>query len=411
MTRHLHFDCFNGISGDMTLGALVDLGLDLGDLQRRLAALPVGPFRLTAEKIKRQGIVGTKVRVEVSEDAHPHAHLRHVVEKVRAAGLPDRVTERAIRAFTLIAEAEAHVHGSTVEKIHFHEVGANDAVIDIAGAMLGVELLGIDSFSASPVAVGNGFVQCAHGTMPVPAPATIEILKGFPTRSTDIEGELATPTGAAILRTLAGDRAASPSGFSVDRIGYGAGTREIPGHPNYLRLQLGAVPADLSSGESRDVALPLSRSAVTILETEIDDMSPELAGHLMERLLAEGARDAHFLPVQMKKNRPGLHLCVLCDPTRADRLAALILRETSTFGLRMHSADRYCLRREAASVSTPAGEIQVKIGYWGDEILKVSPEYESCRALAESTGQPLRRIYDEAVAAIQEKFFSASARR
>jgi hypothetical protein len=387
MARHLHFDCFNGISGDMTLGALVDLGIAVEDLQRGLAKLPIGPFALRAETIERAGIVATKVTVEVEEDPHPHAHLRHVVEKVRAADLPPRATERAVAAFGLIAEAEARVHGSTPEKIHFHEVGAKDAIVDIAGSMLGVEMLGVESFSASAIAVGNGTVKCAHGVMPVPTPATVEILIGAPMRATDIDGELATPTGAAIMRTLAGDAIGARPQMRTSRIGYGAGTREIPGHPNCLRLLLGETEAPGSG-------LPVERDEVLSLETEIDDMSPELCGHLMSRLLSAGALDVQFHPVQMKKNRPGLGLRALCSRADADRLAEIILRETSTFGLRVISASRLCLARRSETVATPVGPIEVKIGLWNGAPLKVSPEYESCREAAERSGRPLREIYD-----------------
>ncbi|MBI3736221.1 nickel pincer cofactor biosynthesis protein LarC [Candidatus Sumerlaeota bacterium] len=395
MGKHLHFDCFNGISGDMTLGALVDLGLDIAELEKGLAGLPVGPFRLRAEKIKRSGIMGTQVHVEVEEDHHKHSHLKHIVEKVRAANLPARVTERAIAAYQLLAEAEARVHGSTIEKIHFHEVGAKDAILDVAGAMLGVEMLGVDSFSASTVAVGHGTVKCAHGVMPVPAPATAEILKGVPTTATEIEGELTTPTGAAILRVLVGDEAGISPAMKTDAIGYGAGTRVVEGHPNYLRMMLG-------KRESKYAALPVESEKIVSLETEIDDMSPEIGGYVMEKLFTSGARDVQFQPVQMKKNRSGQHLRVLCHEGDIDRLAEVILHETSTFGVRVMRGDRLCLRRQLQWLDTPLGPVPVKIGLWGDRVIKAKPEYEACRALANSTGHNLREVFDVARRAIQD---------
>ena len=397
MPLHLHFDCFNGISGDMTLGALVDLGVDVAELEKRLSGLPIGKFHLRAEKIKRAGIAGTKVSVEVEEESKPHAHLSHIIDKVEAADLGRTVTARAIAAYRHLAEAEAHVHATTPEKVHFHEVGAKDAIVDIAGSMMGIEMLGVETFSAAPVAVGNGSVKCAHGVMPVPAPATAELLKGLSIRGTDIEGELTTPTGAAILRTLTADSAGGPLTMKPTAIGYGAGSREIPGHPNYLRLTLGEL-----EGAS---ALPVEREEITSLETEIDDMSPELSGHLMEKLFDAGALDVHYSAVQMKKNRPGQHLRVLCRRGDADRLAEMVLRETSTFGLRIAVTERLCLRRRAETVETPEGTIPVKVGLWGDRVLKVSPEYEACRVLAAGSGRPLREIYDIANRAIAEKYF------
>lgn len=417
MPRHLHFDCFSGISGDMMLGALVDLGLDPAELEKGLRGLPIGPLRLSAEKVDRSGITGTKVHVEVDEEPrprpdrekeHPHGHsyhaphLKDIIAKVEAAGLAPRVTQRAVAAYRLIAEAEAKVHGAAVEKIHFHEVGANDAIVDVAGAMLGVELLGIESFSASAVAVGSGTVQCAHGLMPVPVPATAELLRGLPTRPGGVEGELTTPTGAAILRVLAGDAVGRLVPIEIERIGYGAGSRRIPGHPNHLRLFLGRAAAASS-------ALPVKTEEILVLETEIDDMSPEVSGHLMDRLLAAGALDVQFSPVQMKKNRPGQRLRALATPARGDRLAEIIFRETSTFGLRVTRAERLCLERRSGAVQTPLGPIAVKLGLWDGRVLKVSPEYESCRAAAEAGGRPLIEIYDLVRRAIAETYPPGSA--
>jgi len=301
------------------------------------------------------------------------------------------------------------VHGTAPEKIHFHEVGAKDAILDVAGAMMGIELLGIESFSASPVTVGSGMVQCRHGLLPVPAPATAELLKGLPTVAGDLQAELVTPTGAAILSTLLaegrGRPAAEGSVLVTERIGYGAGDKDFEGRANFLRLLLCRERRPEAEAPPRlQPELPAERTAVLVLETEIDDMSPEVAGYLMDRLLADGAWDVQFSPVQMKKNRPGLRLRVLCDPEREAPLAERLFRETSTFGLRRQLVERWRLERRLEQVQTPLGPVAVKVGLWGGRVLKVSPEFESCRALAETHGMALAEVYDLARAAIREKY-------
>jgi uncharacterized protein (TIGR00299 family) protein len=430
--RHLHFDCYCGISGDMTLGALVDLGVSVEDLQRGLARLPIGPFALVARKVKRQGIIATQVDVQVDE-GHAHRHLKHIYEIVDKGALPPRVLERAKVAYRKLAEAEAHVHASTPEKIHFHEVGAKDAILDVAGAMLGFELLGIESFSAGAVVVGSGTVKCAHGVMPVPAPATAELLKGMPHRAGAWEYEMATPTGVAILGTVLGEGGrplaqgfvSGETALIAEKIGYGAGTRIIEGCPNFLRLMLcSAAPASLSAsiGSPASVPsvtsvwssvspvpsaspppnLPIERDQILALECEIDDMSPEVAGYVMEQLFTDGALDVQFSPVQMKKNRPGLSLRVLAPLAAEAALVERILRETSTFGLRRAVLDRWVLPRRSEELVTPFGPVKIKRGLWNGQPFKAAPEYESCRALAESTGQPLQAIYDAARAEMNQ---------
>lgn len=399
--RHLHFDGFCGISGDMILGALVDLGVDCAAIQQRLAGLPIGPFRLRAEPLKRQGIVGTQVHVEVEEE-HAHRHLRHVIEIIEAIELPAPVKARAIGAYTRLADAEAHVHGSTREKIHFHEVGAKDAILDVAGAMVGMDLLGAETFSAGPLTVGSGTVQCQHGLMPVPAPATAELLRGIPWHAGPWKAEMATPTGVAILATLLdepGSGAPADTGdLRIERIGYGGGSRELPGCANFLRLMLGER---IEAGGAR------ARHSVIVLETEIDDMNPEVAGYLMERLLELGAFDAQFQSVQMKKNRPGLRLRVLCGPDRERVLIEALLRETSTFGVRRQQVERVCLDRRGENLDTPLGPIQIKVGMLDGRVLKAAPEYESCRRLAIELGLPLSAVYDRARAAIDQRYGDA----
>lgn len=404
-TTHLHFDCYSGISGDMTIGALVDLGAPVEEIERCLKGLPIGPFSLRAERVKRQGIMGTKVHVEVAEDPHAHRHLRHILEIVEGAALPAQVIRRARRAYQKLAEAEAHVHGTTPEAIHFHEVGAKDAILDVAGAMVALELLGIKSFSTSPVAVGSGTVQCRHGVMPVPAPATAELLKGLPQVAGEVVSELVTPTGAAILSTVieeAGVRLARPGmgGLVARRIGYGAGDKVFEGRANFLRAML----CDAPGSPAEETRLPVEEHEVAVLETEIDDMSPEVAGYLMDRLLADGAYDVQFSPVQMKKNRPALRVRVLCEPAREGKLAERIFRETSTFGIRRERLERWCLARRLEEVPTPLGPVAVKVGLWGKRVLKVSPEYEACRALAEARGLALAEVYELVRAAIRTHY-------
>ncbi|MEN6625071.1 MAG: nickel pincer cofactor biosynthesis protein LarC [Candidatus Sumerlaeia bacterium] len=394
MGKHLHFDCYSGVSGDMTLGALVDLGVPIEEIERPLQALPIGPVRLRAEKVMRQGIQGTLVHVEVHEDHHAHRHLRHILEIIESAkDLPPRVVQRAATAFRLIAEAEALVHGKTIETIHFHEVGAKDAIVDVTGAMLGMELLGIDTFSVSPITAGFGYIDCAHGKMPVPAPATAELLKGLAWTPGPVEAEMATPTGVAIVRTLIAAAPAPARPLTSARVGYGGGGRELKGIANYLRLWL---------CESISPAIPALREPVLVLECEIDDMPAETAGYVMERLLEAGALDASFSAVQMKKNRPGLHVRVIAEPSKEATLAELLFKETSTLGVRRTLTERWALGRRAETVQTELGPVAVKVALWGERVLKAAPEYESCRELAIKTGRPLAEIYDIARIAIRK---------
>jgi hypothetical protein len=401
-----YFDCYNGISGDMALGALVDLGLDVADLQRGLASLPVEGFEIRAEPVKRQGIRATRIHIIVDETKDVHRHLKDLYAILDGSQLPERVRARSREAFRRIAEAEAQVHRRPVEQIHFHEVGCLDAIVDVAGTMLGVELLGIERVIASPLAVGEGTVHCRHGELPVPAPATAEILKGVPIYSGGIQAELTTPTGAAIITTLA-ERFGSLPPLRARAIGYGAGQREIPGQTNCLRVILGEPFAEPPAAPMGDFIAHTESQTLYLLETEIDDMNPELFSALIERLFALDALDVHWTPVQMKKNRPGVSLQVLVDLEHRDAAATAIFRETSTFGLRVLPVERHCLRRSFDSVTTPFGPVRVKIGYWGDEILKVTPEYEECRRLAASKGVPLGRIYQAAAAEIERRYFAS----
>ncbi|MCX8035624.1 MAG: nickel pincer cofactor biosynthesis protein LarC [Candidatus Sumerlaeia bacterium] len=407
-----YFDCYNGISGDMTLGALVDLGLDVTDLKKGLASLPVEGFDIQAVAVKRQGIRATRVDVSVDESKDTHRTLGDLYKILDGSQLPERVRARAREAFRRLAEAEAEVHRRPVERIHFHEVGCIDAIVDIAGAMLAIELLGIERVVASPIATGHGMVRCRHGELPVPAPATVQILRGVPIYSGGIEAELTTPTGAAIITTLAESFGPLPP-MIPRKIAYGAGQRELPNQTNCLRVILGEpAEASLPSAHSMPSAPSPELSAHTqseilhVIETEIDDMNPEFFSALIERLFAAGAHDVHWIPVQMKKNRPGVSLHVLADAAHRDTLAAMVLRETSTFGLRIATVERHCLRRSFGSIDTPFGPIRVKIGYWGETILKVTPEYEECRRQAAAHDVPLSRVYQAAVAEIERRYFA-----
>ena len=403
------FDCYNGISGDMALGVLVDLGLDVAALRRGLASLPVEGFEIRAEAVKRSGIRASRVDVIVDEAKDVHRKLGDLYAILEGSQLPDRVLARTREAFRRLAEAEAEVHRRPVDRIHFHEVGCLDAVVDIAGTMLGVELLGIERVFASPLAVGQGTVHCQHGDLPVPAPATIQILRGVPIYSGGIEAELTTPTGAAIIATLAENFGPMPP-IRPRAIGYGAGQREIPGQTNCLRVILGELAADKPAvGDAGDLAARTERETLYLLETEIDDMNPEFFSALIEGLFALGAFDVHWTPVQMKKNRPGVSLQVLVDAEHRDAAATMIFRETSTFGLRVLTVERYCLRRSFDSIATPFGPVRVKIGYWGERVLKVTPEYEECRRLAASKDLPLGRIYQAAAAEIERRYFTPDA--
>lgn len=395
---HLHFDCYSGLSGDMTLGALADLGVDAGAILTALKKLDIGPLDLRPERVMRQGVGGTRMIVEVEEEPGAHRHLHHVIEILERAGLPERASRRAAEAYRRLAQAEAHVHGSTIEKVHFHEVGARDAIVDIAGAMLGIELLGATAFSCSTIRAGGGTVTCRHGVMPVPAPATAELLKGLPWAPGPVEVELATPTGIAILATLLAEPGSTrgvPAELRPGKIGYGAGSRELPGHANYLRLML-------CEGAS-EPELPIDRDRVVVLEAEIDDMSPELGGHALGQLMASGALDAHFIPAHMKKRRPGFSLRVIARPEDEAMLVETILRETTSFGVRRSECDRWKLPRRIETVDTAAGPVEIKIGLWDEEIVQASPEFESCREAAIQSGMPLRDVMNLARAAALEK--------
>ena len=386
MTKIAYFDCFSGASGNMILGALLDAGLALEDLQAELNKLHVSGFQLQVTRVKRQGIAATHVEV-LTEETHTHRHLHHISEILTKSALDQPVKDASRRIFTRLAEAEAKVHDTTIERIHFHEVGALDAIVDVVGAVAGLRKLGVTKIYVSPFAQGTGFTICDHGKIPIPAPATVELLKGKPVRYTDIEAELVTPTGAAILSTL-GEHFGLPPLISFDVIGYGAGTRELP-IPNTLRLFL---------GQHDEIAAEYDCDTVTVIEANIDDMNPQLYDYLFEKLFANGALDVFTTPVMMKKNRPGIVLSVIAPPELRPPLVTIILTETTTIGVRWHDMPRAKAQRESCTVETAYGPVRVKISRLGAKIINIAPEYDDCKKLAQARPEiPLKQIYQAAL--------------
>ena len=392
----LYLDCQSGISGDMFLSAMLDLdaGFSLAGLREALARLPLSGYELVAHPFADKGISGSHFDVIMTEQDQPTRHLADILTLLHGGELPSRVRERAIAIFRCLAEAEAAVHGTSVEDVHFHEVGAIDAIVDITGAALAIETLNISQVFASALPLTSGQVKTAHGLLPVPAPATLEILRkvAAPWKPRPVEGELVTPTGAAILATLA--RFETPA-IAIERIGYGFGKKSLP-WPNCLRACLGtALTSDAGTAhEDADV------DWVTVIETNIDNMSGELLGGLMERLLAAGALDVAYTPMQMKKNRPAVLISVICPPEQGDALARMILRETSTLGVRMQQMQRLKAQRSQEYVETPLGPLLVKVKRLGARVLSAAPEYEECQRIAHERNMPLAAVYELAQHAI-----------
>jgi uncharacterized protein (TIGR00299 family) protein len=419
--RIAYLDCFSGISGDMMLGALVHAGVDPELFRNTVRALGV-EARLEVREVSRSGISSTKVDVITAENSaddkhvvlnHPHDHghdhhdrhdhdhahdhshekhehahgrsLKEIEKLISSARLEASVRDLALRAFRLLGEAEAKIHNIPIEKIHFHEVGAVDAIVDITCAAAGCISLGVDRWMCSPVNVGGGTVKCAHGIFPVPAPATAELLKGARIYNSGINAELVTPTGAAILRALDVNYTAMPE-LTVDRIGYGAGTRDLKETANVVRITIGEAAA---RAEDSDV--------VTVIETALDDLTPQVLGYVIEQALAAGALDAMAAPVQMKKGRPGHLLTALCRPEDGQRISTLLLRETSALGVRMRQETRRVMQRRFETVSTQWGDVRVKMGYLDGQLANCAPEFEDCRHIAQEHGVPLKTVMQEAV--------------
>lgn len=391
-----YLDCFSGISGNMTVGAFLDAGMPLEYLQKELAKLPIRDhYQLIYKRVNKQGISAAYFDVDLHHhhhheenhgQHHHHRGLREIIALINDSSLPDKVKDLAGKIFTRLGNAEAAVHNCSLEEIHFHEVGAVDAIIDIVGAALGIYYLGIEKVYASHLHVGSGTVRCAHGIMPIPAPATAELLKGAPIYATEIKGELVTPTGAAIISTLADGFGPLPP-LKVDTIAYGAGSWDLS-IPNVVRLYLGTAQDSFFDYDTS-----------TIIEATIDDMNPEFYAHLIDRLFLAGAVDAYMTPIYMKKNRPGVLLSVTSNLTDHQPVLDVIFAESTTIGVRMHRVQRQKLHKSFVTVEVSGETVRVKVARAGDTILNIAPEFEDCRLLAQQTKRPLKEIYQEAMSA------------
>jgi uncharacterized protein (TIGR00299 family) protein len=382
-----YFDCFSGASGDMILGALLDAGLPLAHLKQELAKLGLAHYDLQKTAVVKNGISGSQALVTVEQDHHHHhhRHLADITAIIEKSDLASLVKSDSLRIFKRLAEAEAKVHNTSVENIHFHEVGAMDAIIDVVGGVIGLHALGIETIICSALHVGSGTVECAHGTLPVPAPATAELIRGKPVYATGIQGELLTPTGAAILTTLADDFGPLPP-MTVQAIGHGAGTadRSIA---NMLRVFIGTTAQPDKSFQVEQT--------VTI-ETTIDDMNPQIYDYLIEKILQMGALDIFFTPVQMKKNRNGTLVTILCRPEMVTAFSEFLFRETTTIGLRWRLDNRFTLQRQIVNVETRFGAIPCKTAIHGEEMINVTPEYDACKRVAVEQNVPLKTVLGEA---------------
>jgi uncharacterized protein (TIGR00299 family) protein len=448
--RIAYLECFSGISGDMFLGALVDGGVSPRVLQETVAELDVSAklgARLEISRVMRSGISAAKVDVyvhgekdlpreeyweqqhehehshggrhehhhhehshnlhgEISragvpaphehEHSHGHSHgrgLTEIREIISNAGISDSAKKTAIAVFEALGAAEAKIHNASIKSVHFHEVGAVDAIVDIVCAAVGAEALGVNEFVCSPLNVGGGTMKCAHGTFPVPAPATLELLKDAPVYSSGVQAELVTPTGAAIVKTLSSRFATFPE-MKIAQSGYGAGSRDFPGHPNVVRLTVGEAASSLAAIST--LATNTASETITVLEANLDDLNPQVFGYVMDRLLEEGALDAFGMPVQMKKNRPGTLLTVLCKPEESSKLTQIIFTETTTLGVRRRDEVRQTLARRWESVRTQWGEVRIKIASMNGTVTNYAPEYEDCRRIAAEQHVPLKTVMQEA---------------
>ena len=386
-----YFDCFSGVSGDMILGALLDAGLDIQELQSELGKLKISGYKVKTEKTARKGISGTKFSVDIIKQ-NARRRLKDIVEIADQSDLDDDIKDLSKKTFKELATVEAKLHGKSIEEIHFHEVGGLDSIIDVIGSFIGIKKLGIEATYSSKIHVGTGFLECRHGVLPVPAPATLELLKGIPIYSKGIEAELATPTGVCILKTLSKRFGIMPE-MKVEKVGYGAGSRELE-IPNLLRVYVGESD---EGGYEEDEAIRI--------ETNIDDMNPQLLAYASEILLKQGALDVFMIPIFMKKNRLGTMLSVLTTRDKLDDILSTIFTETTTLGVRIHHLERKKLSRKVISVKTRFGEIKVKIGKIGNQIKNIAPEYESCKEIAVKQGIPLKDVYDEAKEAARKALF------
>ncbi len=378
--RAAYFNCFSGISGDMVLAALVDLGWPIKELERELNKLDLFNYQIEAEKVAKQGIISTQIKIRIKEGKKERT-LKDILSILDKSKLEEKIKERSQAVFIRLASVEAKIHGKSAQEVHFHELGGLDTIIDVVGAVAGMKYLGIEKVYSSSLPLGKGFLKCSHGTLPVPAPATLELLKGIPVYGSNIEAELVTPTGAAIISTLAEKFGQMPP-MKIDNIGYGAGQRDLP-IPNLLRVSLGM----LKNAYEEDV--------VSLIQTNIDDMNPEFYEHIADRLFNEGALDVFLTPIQMKRTRPATMLSVITDEEKTEKMLELIFDETTTLGVRISKTKRRKLNRESRKVATKYGKIKVKIGKLDGITKNISPSYEECRKIATRLNIPLKKVYQE----------------
>jgi uncharacterized protein (TIGR00299 family) protein len=382
--RIAYFDCFSGISGDMILGALLDAGLSFDQLQKELTSLAIEGYGISANSVTKSGFAATKLDVHVNEK-QPHRHLANIEKIIHESQLSENIKHEAIKVFDRLAQAEAKVHRTTKENIHFHEVGAVDAIVDVVGCIIGLDLLGVEKVFSSPVSLGTGKVVCQHGEIPVPAPASVELVKGYPVRMTGIEAELTTPTGAALITTLASNFGDMPS-MKIDSVGHGAGGRELKERPNILRVFLGETTADLEHDH------------IMVVETNIDDMNPEIVAYATEKLFEAGALDVFITPMIMKKGRQGQQITVLVDEEKLPIVMDTLFTETSTIGVRMLGMERRKLPHQTKIVETEFGRVKVKVANWKGQT-KIAPEFDDCRRIATEQNVSLERVYKAATRA------------
>jgi uncharacterized protein (TIGR00299 family) protein len=380
--RIAYFDCFSGASGDMILGALIDAGLSAQRMRKELKKLRIPTVHLKAEKVLKRGLAATQVTVEGRNEKRSHRNLKEILRIVERSGVETDVKEKSREIFERIASVEAKIHRMPMEEIHFHELGGLDSIVDIVGSVWGIRHLGIEKIHVSKVNVGGGFVKCEHGILPVPAPAALSLMEGKPIYSSGVEREVLTPTGAAILTTLGSEFGSMPL-INVERIGHGAGRDDLP-HPNLLRLIIGTSVS--TSGKER----------VVVIETNIDDMNPQFYDYVMEKLFTMEVLEVFITPVLMKKNRPGHLLTVICPSEKLASVAAFLLRETTTLGLRWHEEERAKTDREILPLQTKHGRIRFKLARWEGKVINLSPEYEDCKRLALEKGIPLKEVFEEA---------------
>jgi uncharacterized protein (TIGR00299 family) protein len=388
--KTLYFDCFAGASGDMILGATVAAGVDPNFLREQLSLLRVSGFSIDFETVNRSGLSATHARVQTAHE-HKHRSLPDIKEIIHGSALSDAVKQRAVQIFTRLAEAEARVHNEPIDHVHFHEVGALDAIVDVVGAAICFDALQIERFVCSPLHVGRGMVKMAHGQFPIPPPAVTELLKGVPFYATEIKGELLTPTGAAIITTVCSEYGPIPQ-MRTEATGYGAGTREYQDFPNVLRVMLGETEVSSATDER-----------LWMLETNLDDASPQIIGHVMDRVLELGALDCFFTPVQMKKNRPGVLLSVLCGREEKEAVLKLLFTETTTLGVRSYEVTRRALQRSVVRVETQYGPIDVKVAHLDGKVVNEMPEFEQCREAAIKAGVPLKIVENAARVAVAKR--------